>query len=78
MEHKTEFKKVMSSQQTASQVKSGVDHNRLIRQTEDFTEPRESSIECGGVPILPGSEGEAGVRGSSWNTRSKRNTRKTR
>ena len=63
MEHKTEFKKVMSSQQTASQVKSGVDHNRLTRQTEDFTELRESSIECGGVPILTGSEGEAGVRG---------------
>ena len=63
MEHKTEFKKVMSSQQTASQVKSGVDHNRLTRQAEYSAELRESSFECGGVPILPGPEGEAGVRG---------------
>ena len=65
MEHKKEFKKVMSSQETVSQVNSGVDHNRLTRQTEysDELRARESSIECGGVPVLPGPNGEDGVRG---------------
>ena len=63
MEHKKEFKKVVPSQQTTSQVNSGVDHNRFTRQAEYSAELRESSIECGGVPILPGPKGEAGVRG---------------
>lgn len=63
VEHKKEFKKAMSSQKEASQVNSGVDHSRLTRQSETFAETRESSIECGGVPILPGPQGETGVRG---------------
>ena len=64
MEHKKEFEKAMSSQQTASQVNSRVDHNRLTRQTEYSDELRESSFECGGVLVLPGPKGETGVRGS--------------
>ena len=63
MEYKKEFKNVMSSQQTASQVNSGVNHNRLTRQTKSSDELRELSFECGGIPILPGSKGKAGVRG---------------
>ena len=68
MDHKKEFKNFMSSQQTASQqtasqVDSGVDHNRFTRQTKSSDELRESSFECGGIPILPGPKGEDGVRG---------------
>ena len=64
MEHKKEFKKVVSSHQTASKVKSGViNQNRFTRQTKSSDELRQSSFECGGVPVLPGAKGEDGVRG---------------
>ena len=63
MEHKKEFKNVMSSQQTASHVTSGVNHNRLTRHTKSSDELRESSFECGDAPILPGPKGEDGVKG---------------
>ena len=53
----------MSSQQEASQLNSEDDQDRITRQTEYSDEQRASSIECGGVPILPGPQGEAGVRG---------------
>ena len=63
MEHKEELKKVMSSQQEASQLSDGVDQSRPTRETDYSDEMRESSIECGGVPIFPGPKGEQGVRG---------------
>ena len=64
MEHKKELKKAMSTQQETSQFNSGVDQNRFTRQTDYSDELRQSSIECGGVPLLPGPKGEPGVRGS--------------
>ena len=64
IEHKKEFKKVISSYRIPSQMKSGViNQNRFTRQTESFDELRQSSFECGGVPVLPGAKGEDGVRG---------------
>lgn len=64
IQHKEQLKEAKASQQGASQVNSEVDHNRPARQTEDSSdEQRQASIECGGVPILPGPKGEAGVRG---------------
>ena len=63
MEHKETLKRAMSSQQEASQLNSEDDQDRFTRQTEYSDEQRASSIECGGVPILPGPQGEAGVRG---------------
>ena len=64
MEQKKEFKKVKSQHQEASQISNGVDHNRFTRQMKSsLDELRESSFECGGVPILPGPQGDDGVRG---------------
>ena len=63
IQHKEDFEKVMSSQQGASQINSEVDHSWSTRQTDSSAKQRESSIECGGVPILPGPKGETGVRG---------------
>ena len=63
MEHKEKLKSTMSSQQETTQLNSEVDQDRFTRQTEYADEQRASSIECGGVPILPGPQGEAGVRG---------------
>lgn len=78
-EHKKEFKKILSSQQGTSQINSEDDHSRFTRQSESEIEEREdpeieegedpeidereSSIECGGVPILSGPQGDTGVRG---------------
>ena len=61
-QHKEEIQKVMSSQE-ASQDNSKVDHRKFTRQTDSSAETRESSIECGGIPISPGPKGDAGVRG---------------
>ena len=63
MEHKEMLKRALSSQEEASQLNSEDDQGRFTRQTEYTDEERASSIECGGVPILPGPQGEAGVRG---------------
>ena len=60
MEHKKEF---MSSQQIDSRINDGFEHNRLTRQAKSSEELRESSFDCGGVPILPGPKGNDGVRG---------------
>ena len=60
IEHK---KELMSSEQTDSQINDGFEHSRLTRQTKFSDELRESSFECGGVPILPGPKGNDGVRG---------------
>ena len=60
IEHK---KELMSSEQTDSQINDGFEHSRLTRQTNFSDELRESSFECGGVPILPGPKGNDGVRG---------------
>ena len=60
IEYKKEIKKV---NQKASQINKGVDHNRFTRQMKPSDELRESSFECGGVPILPGPKGNDGVRG---------------
>ena len=62
IEHKKEYKKVMSSQQGTFQVFNEVNRNRFTRQIESL---RKSSLECGGVPILPGLKGETGVKGLS-------------
>ena len=60
MKHKEEL---MSSQQTDSRINDGFEHSRLTRQAKFPDELRESSFECGGVPILPGPKGNDGVRG---------------
>lgn len=63
IQHKEDIEKVMSSQQRVSQINSKVDNSRSTRQMDSSAEQRKSSIECGGVPILPGPKGETGVRG---------------
>ena len=63
MEHKKQYKKVMASQQGTFQAINGVNHSRFTRQIELSDNLRKSSLECGGVPILPGLKGEAGVKG---------------
>ena len=63
MEHKEKLKSTTSPQQETTELNSEVDQDRFTRQTEYADEQRASSIECGGVPILPGPLGEAGVRG---------------